>query len=331
MKVPRPKLLVAAAAVGAVLVVGLIAAGADNVDLALICVLLVQSAALVAIVDTRRRQGGLSDTISKNTAALKRIDRDLANVSARVVTEARATEKEMAARIRRFRIHFRDLIANSADRADRRADFRLQDVEAMFQLFATFQPRAALPPSGRWALESSGLLRLVDLIERRPIQTIVELGSGTSTLWLSYALEKRGTGGRIIALDHDAHYAQLTRRALATHGFADGPAEVRDAPLTHSGLDDHVTPWYDARTFQDLEGIDLLVVDGPPKSAGGAARYPALPMLLSRLAPGALIVIDDAARPDETAMIERWLDDVPGLRRLDESGPGRQVVLELGA
>ena len=41
-------------------------------------------------------------------------------------------------------------------------------------------------------------------------------------------------------------------------------------------------------------------------SSGPLARYPALPLLRDRCAPGARFILDDAARPDEKAIINRW-------------------------
>jgi len=328
MRLPSHKLLLAAGVIGVVLVVGMVAAIADNVGLALVCVLLIQSAALLAVVDTRRRQGGLADTVNDHAASLKRVDRTIANVSQRVVTEARASDKALRTELAASRADLRDRLGRTRKGVERTLDLRVQDIEAMIQLSDRFELRAAMPPSGRWALNAGGLLKLVDLVERRPIRTIVELGSGTSTLWLSYALERRGSGGRIISLDHDPHFAGVTRAELVAHGFADGPAEVRDAPLVDGVIDGHDTPWYDPASFHDVEAIDLLIVDGPPMASGGLARYPAVPMLLSRLAPGAIVVVDDAPRPDEQEMMQRWLADVPGLTRVDQTE--RQVFLALG-
>ena len=73
--------------------------------------------------------------------------------------------------------------------------------------------------------------------------------------------------------------------------------------------------WYDEAALADglreaLQGdpIDLLVVDGPPAHAvgHGLARYPALPALEDRLAPGATVVLDDAERPGEQEVLRRW-------------------------
>ena len=57
------------------------------------------------------------------------------------------------------------------------------EMEALTQLFQRIKPRAPMPSSARWALNPTGLLQLVWLIEQHRPGTIVELGSGTSTVW----------------------------------------------------------------------------------------------------------------------------------------------------
>jgi hypothetical protein len=104
MKLTSHKLLLAAGVIAVVLVVGLVAAITDHLGLALVCVLLVQAAALLMVVDTRRRQGGLADQVK---ADLKRIDRTIANVSQRVVTEASATDNVIRTELTALRAELR--------------------------------------------------------------------------------------------------------------------------------------------------------------------------------------------------------------------------------
>ena len=71
--------------------------------------------------------------------------------------------------------------------------------------------------------------------------------------------------------------------------------------------------WYSRAWVEALPLIDVLVVDGPPGTIGPLARYPALPALAAKLSPGAVVIVDDAHRPDEQAMVARWLKEQPGL------------------
>jgi hypothetical protein len=56
------------------------------------------------------------------------------------------------------------------------------------------------------------------------------------------------------------------------------------------------------------------------------ARFPALHVLQSRLAPHAVVMLDDADRVGEQAIVRRWITDVTGLRR-DRETFNRQAVL----
>ena len=197
------------------------------------------------------------------------------------------------------------------------------ETEALLQLFSEFEPRAPMPSSGRWAMDPTGLLEVLFLIRRKRPQVVLELGSGTSSIWIAYALEK--DGGRLISVDHETEFADRTRSLLDLHEVSH-LAEVRLAELRQLNINGEEFQWYDVDAFRDLNEIDLLLVDGPPGSLGETARYPALHVLESRLAPNAVVILDDADRPDEQGIVRRWITDVAGLRREREIF-SRQAVL----
>jgi predicted O-methyltransferase YrrM len=198
-----------------------------------------------------------------------------------------------------------------------------REFEATVQLFQDFTPRAPMPSSGDYALNPTDLLELLHLIRTRKPRLVLELGSGTSSVWIAYAVEK--AGGRLVSLDHDPGYARQTRAVLAAHGL-DDVAEVREAPLTPVELEGRTYPWYDADALTDLHDVDFLLVDGPPAATGPDARYPALHVVQKRLADTATIVFDDANRRDEQAALLRWTETITGLSREGEI-LGRHAVL----
>jgi predicted O-methyltransferase YrrM len=180
-----------------------------------------------------------------------------------------------------------------------------------------------MPSSGGFALNPTDLLDLLHLVRTRKPRLVVELGSGTSTVWMAYLMQQ--IGGKLISLDHDHGYAEKTRAALAQHGLTE-VAEVRDAPLRPVVLDGRTFPWYDVDALADLSDVDLLVIDGPPEKTGPDARYPALRVLEKQLADEATILFDDAHRPAEQAALAKWLDTIEGLTREGEA-LGRHAVL----
>lgn len=214
---------------------------------------------------------------------------------------------------------------DDADRLDRKRQTELKgllkaleyepvrQVQAVLQLLTLVEPQAPLPPVGGWALQPSTILQLVQAVKEHQPKLVVECGSGTSTVWVGYVLRTLGAG-RIVALEHDQHYAEQTQWMLVEHGLTNH-AEVRHAPLAEISLGDATYAWYEASAVEDLHGIDMLLVDGPPKATGEHARYPALPVLADRLSDGAYVVLDDADRPEEQAAADRWLAEHPGLTR----------------
>lgn len=196
------------------------------------------------------------------------------------------------------------------------------NLEAMLQVLPAVRPRALLPSTGGFAISARALAHLVDLVTENRPRTVLELGSGTSTVWLGYLLAE--WGGRLISLDHDDYFGHRTQLELARHSL-DGVGEVRIAPLTGDGGE---VPWYETGCLDDVTDVDLLFVSGPPASVAPSVRAPALPRLLPRLAPGALVLLDDADRPDEATIVEDWLTTVPGLVRRD-IGVSPLAVLQL--
>ena len=201
----------------------------------------------------------------------------------------------------------------------------LTDIQALQQLLYLYSPQARLPPLAGWALSPSGLLALADTIHSSGARTIVECGSGTSTLWMGYALKKRGHG-RVIALEHLTEYAAKTRGIVAAHGLTDF-IDVRLAPLAPRPTPRGDFLWYNFDPAELDLPVELLVVDGPPQSTGRHARYPALSVFASSLARGAVIMADDTHRRDEREMVDMWLEEEPRLRRRESPGPGIEVLV----
>jgi predicted O-methyltransferase YrrM len=187
-------------------------------------------------------------------------------------------------------------------------------IEALLDLRTMLQPRALMPPLRDWAASPDVLRWLAEyVISRRP-GLVVECGSGASSLVLGYAVQKAGRG-RVVALEHDAAYAEVSARRVADHGLQD-VVEVRHAPLgPWHGPDERDWTWYGLEAVKDLDDIGLVFVDGPPAGTGPLARYPALPVLLPHCADDVTFVLDDTIRPDEVEVSSRWMQECPGLVR----------------
>ena len=134
----------------------------------------------------------------------------------------------------------------------------------------------------------------------------------------------------LVGVEHDVGWAAWVTDQLDREGIGAG-VSVLHAPLVPHPRAEPGLSWYDEaalteglRTALHGDRIDLLLIDGPPAYASGMglARYPALPVLLDRLAPGATIVLDDAERAGEQEVLRRWEGET-GLvfdRRAEQTG-----------
>jgi predicted O-methyltransferase YrrM len=183
------------------------------------------------------------------------------------------------------------------------------EVEDLMALYRDIGPDQALPPMHGWAA-GPDLARFVyrEVVEQGR-QSVLECGSGSTTVILAYACRTVGAG-KVVALEHDAKFAAATRRMLDERGLS-AWAEVRDAPLTDVSVGESTWRWYDPASVPEGP-FDLVLVDGPPGGTGPEAHYPAVPMLLDRFAKDALVVLDDARRDDERAIGERWAAEFEG-------------------
>jgi predicted O-methyltransferase YrrM len=205
---------------------------------------------------------------------------------------------------RRLSRHASNAAKESRELLATHTDTIIRQTEALLSLFSVLKPSLPLPETRGSAVSPDLMKRVAETIYARRPSLVFEAGSGVSTLFMAYCLRQIGRG-RVIALEHDTQYLKSTWELLALHGVEDF-ATVVHAPLREIDVGGEQWLWYDTTRLPLDEQIDLVVVDGPPGTIGPMARYPALPVLFEHLEPGATIIVDDANRPDEQRVVERW-------------------------
>lgn len=159
-------------------------------------------------------------------------------------------------------------------------------------------PEDALPNLGSWKADTVFLHRIVDAIEELRPAHVVELGAGASSLVAAKALQLNG-GGQLHSFDQHAQFVAATSEWLHDFGVS---AQIRHAPLG-AQVRDWPGTWYD---LTDVPAqIDLLIIDGPPWAIHPYVRGGA-EVLFDRLSHGAIVLLDDAARPGERVVASRW-------------------------
>lgn len=169
---------------------------------------------------------------------------------------------------------------------------------------------------GFWSMEAAALNRIETLIREHKPRTVVELGSGLSTLCIAHYVSDYG--GTLISLEEHAGYAANVRQLLTARQLE---ATVLYAPVRgFQGYHFYDLEYCYIDVFLKERPIDLLIVDGPK---GGASRRRALDIMSGYMKPlngtGRLVglaVIDDAKRDRDH--ITQWVSD--GLLSVTEHG-----------
>jgi len=172
-------------------------------------------------------------------------------------------------------------------------------------------PECVIPTSS-WSMRFANLHAILDMLDRVRPQTIVELGSGISTVCVASWLKSQGKG-TILSFDHDNAWGELTMRCLRESGL-DAFAKIVIAPLKPDRSLGYDVEWYDVDPhIAEISDVDVVIVDGPPAYSfeKRISRLPALDKLHKRLSPAAVIVLDDALRSGEGSVVDIWLKSFP--------------------
>ena len=177
-------------------------------------------------------------------------------------------------------------------------------------LLAQLHLEQGVPYAPNWSAAADFLQIIVDhCLEAKPT-TVFECSSGLTTLMLARCCQLNARG-RLVSLEDGESFAIRIRDYLKHYGLTPY-ASVLHAPLRQTLLDDHAYAWYETGAIPDTR-IEMLVIDGPSGFIQKNSRYPALPLLYSRLADGCRVFLDDAARPDEREIVTQWQVRFPGL------------------
>ena len=162
-------------------------------------------------------------------------------------------------------------------------------------------------PWSQSSIRPSALVCLLNDIKVNRRRTIVEFGSGVSTMFMAELIKDTGDQ-RLLSFEHDEGWSASINSWLDQRGLA-GVARCVHAPLRPCpGYD---LPWYDVEVVRSAlaeRRVDCLLCDGPPAYASGTAmaRLPAVPIVRDFLAGEFSIVLDDIQRHHERRIARAW-------------------------
>lgn len=190
---------------------------------------------------------------------------------------------------------------------------RREDLDHLYDQLAGLQQiqnsmagRPILRPMRGWAISPDAVVWVLADLQERHAPTVIEFGSGQSTVILAASLKHRG--GRLLSVEHDAEYSEVIRGQLNAWGLSD-VVKTFVLPLVPSiDPNERGIRSYDLRALP-AEQIDVALVDGPPRAiCGPETRLLPLRWCVRNLAQDGSVFLDDSKRPHEQGCLA-------GLRR----------------
>ena len=146
---------------------------------------------------------------------------------------------------------------------------------------------------------------------------ILECGSGLSTILLGEVAKK--TGAEVWSLEHISEWRDKVSGILSRNGARN--SRVVYAPLRSYGNFE----WYTLP--RDIpRDFDMVVCDGPPSATQGG-RYGLVPVCKDIISK-ATILLDDAERPEEQEIVQRWQAEFGWRSTYKNTGDGAFAILD---
>ena len=174
-----------------------------------------------------------------------------------------------------------------------------------------------------WAigLEAAHLLHeLIGLLRPR---SVLEFGAGRSSLVIAHALERIG-GGCLTSIRHQPQHVTNGWQQMPRYRGVDAvlvESRLRLTPSRHGLLYEYtdIVP-----RLRSRGPFNFVFIDGPPCRYG---RDSTLLTAAPYLDTGAIVQLDDAARPQEKTAVRRWKRALDVQRIFDNDAVGRGVAV----
>mgnify|MGYP006304379831 CR=1 FL=1 len=141
-------------------------------------------------------------------------------------------------------------------------------------------------------------------------RSIIEFGSGISTVYISKLIYEYNLSTEFISVDESGEWSKTVNDIIDKNRINYKP-ELITAPLKPCAYALGNLDWYDEKLLGTLlagKSFDLLIIDGPSawKQGFELARYPALPFLAKSMKSRCAVFLDDAGRDGEKKVLELW-------------------------
>lgn len=169
-------------------------------------------------------------------------------------------------------------------------------------------------PYTTYALDPTEILHILNEVVINQRKCVLELGTGTSTIYLARLAKANNMDIQIISVDHNADYQEVIKQFCAGEGTAS------HIQFLHAPINEEYN-WYDKKVIlggMNNRKVDMVIIDGPPKINGDRnIRANGKTFIEQLLSDSYSIFIDNADRPEERELANRICDFDINKRRIN--------------
>jgi predicted RNA methylase len=187
---------------------------------------------------------------------------------------------------------------------DKQLNITYDRIDALMSIHALLDFNKPFPIMHEWTISSDFAHAILTTILDKGEGSVIDIGSGVSTLLMGYGVMQNGSG-KVISLEHSKEYFEKTKALIKAHQL-ESYCEVHFCPLIEYIIEEEKWLWYDISDVKFPEDIALMSVDGPPGDTQLMARYPAIPILEKYITDQTIIYLDDAYRSEEAEIAKKW-------------------------
>ena len=116
-------------------------------------------------------------------------------------------------------------------------------------------------PYNVWSISPQGMMVIINHILINDVKTIVEFGTGISTVFLNNLSIKNKLNLKIISIDHDAKWQSIIKEKYGAHNIE----YINCDMTTQLKFKNETFPWYDVNALKnvDKKNVDFIIIDGP--------------------------------------------------------------------
>lgn len=184
------------------------------------------------------------------------------------------------------------------------SDFKIKELKAM-EILKPYFPRGFVFETG-YSLSFQAIQHIAnDIVISKP-QTILEIGSGLSTIILSNFISELDYNPEFISIDQDPAWQKHLQSQCQNVDFYDFDI-TSNSEFAMEG-----NKWFEIPEDSMLrrKKYDLAIIDGPKGSESKYSRFGIVNFLKEKITESTIIFLDDTDREDEKFILQQMKEDL---------------------